>query len=1122
MLASYLDKLSLVLYCFRNMGRGRQGLALWVAVCVALFGGGSQALGAELEFNAALSLTGGCATSKSDPIPDPPISECEAGEHPPKGPFFETRAITVDSFGDIYVFSRINGTELEARIDVFSPAGEFITEVIDPNGVGALAVDSEGYLYVGDSAKAQLVRFNPSVYKPASEEIEYKESPTILIKEGEGALPAHAGVAVDTSDDHLFVDFGLYINEYSSAADGNELLHPEIGKGTLQSSSKISVDAARRKLYASASNPITLKETKVLVLEADPPYSLLKTVDGSNTPAGEFLATAGQLSTAVDEGTGNFFVDDTSEAKKIYEFDENGKYIVTIQHNLEKTYEGEIEVDNSETSPNKGTLFASSNNGNVGHSYAFTPKIAPPPPAITTASFANVTEREAELLATIDPNGLTTEYAFEYTTQGMFEEEGFIGAATIGAGELEGESEATEVSVLLTNLTPGTAYRFRVIANNECEPIGCGDKKEGSFSTFAETIAPPPCPNAEMRIGPSIGLPDCRAYELVTPPDTNGRTPIGVGFVGGRFATLETSPLGDKVSFVTEGGSIPGTEGTGAFNGDPYLATRGEKGWTSANAGPNGEESQVPSVGSVSADQGYSFWQTGAGEDQGSKVIGGAPTTYVRYPDGDSELVGRGSLGSDSRVVGNFISEGGAHIVFQTSNFTGNPAVQLEEAAPSSGTAAIYDRTADEVTHVVSLLPGDVTPAATEDAVYRGASQDGSGIAFTIATKSGKLYFRLDDRETFEIPGPATFAGFSADGSRIFYVREGDLYAFDAKTEEAIRFSENGSVTVANVAANGTSAYVISPNVLTEEANPHGDIAVKGKENMYLSNEGEIHFVGTVTEEDVNGGLKGLGLWTAVVGDGRLSRDPSRTTPNGHVLLFESSADLINFGSSGHAEIYRYGEASNSLVCLSCNPTQASATGDASLQSIQLGQGADPPFSANGYVPNLRSDGSRAFFQTPESLVPGDTDGLQDVYEWESQGAGSCERESGCVYLISSGHSARADYLYAISSSGDDVFFRTADLLLPADRDGTPSIYDARVNGGFAEEEERICEGEGCRPSLTPPPPIPTPESAVQEAEPSKPLKVCPKGKRKVKREGKVHCVRKHHKKSSRHKGKSK
>ena len=44
----------------------------------------------------------------------------------------------------------------------------------------------------------------------------------------------------------------------------------------------------------------------MLALSADPPYTLLKEIDGSTTPAGKFLSQKGWISTAVDESSGHF------------------------------------------------------------------------------------------------------------------------------------------------------------------------------------------------------------------------------------------------------------------------------------------------------------------------------------------------------------------------------------------------------------------------------------------------------------------------------------------------------------------------------------------------------------------------------------------------------------------------------------------------------------------------------------------------------------------------------------------------------------------------------------------------------------------------------------------------
>jgi hypothetical protein len=178
-----------------------------------------------------------------------------------------------------------------------------------------------------------------------------------------------------------------------------------------------------------------------------------------------------------------------------------------------------------------------------------------------------------------------------------------------------------------------------------------------------------------------------------------------------------------------------------------------------------------------------------------------------------------------------------------------------------------------------------------------------------------------------------------------------------------------------------------------------------------------------------------------------------------------------------------------------------------------------------GFVPNLRADGKHAVFQSTEALVSRDNDKVQDVYEWEEQGVGSCTRPGGCVYLISSGQSETPNYLFGVSQSGSDIFFTTTDVLVGGD-DNTLSIYDARVNGGFPEAPVKECEGEGCKPGLTTPPPLaPSVTGAIGPSGnvPPPRRKPCPKGKRKVKRAGKVVCVKKKkHRKQQRRAGTTK
>jgi hypothetical protein len=98
------------------------------------------------------------------------------------------------------------------------------------------------------------------------------------------------------------------------------------------------------------------------------------------------------------------------------------------------------------------------------------------------------------------------------------------------------------------------------------------------------------------------------------------------------------------------------------------------------------------------------------------------------------------------------------------------------------------------------------------------------------------------------------------------------------------------------------------------------------------------------------------------------------------------------------------------------------------------------------------ADDGRVAFTTSDALVPQDTDGVEDVYEFVD----SRPR------LISSGTSQRAVFegnalyppayvgLESFSADGVDLYFSTYDTLAPQDHNG-PFIkfYDARTNGGF-------------------------------------------------------------------------
>ena len=608
------------------------------------------------------------------------------------------------------------------------------------------------------------------------------------------------------------------------------------------------------------------------------------------------------------------------------------------------------------------------------------------------------------------------------------------------------------------------------------------------------------CPNEAFRTGPSAALPDCRAYELVTPPDTNGRllealSTFGFSEVADMFSTELGSPVEDSFVYMTYDSPLlsPG-EASGTF--DIYQTLRSTDGWeTIRRLSPSGPQAVLPYPGGISRDHRYTFTKVApfeGGKHPGGSFAAEGTADYLSAPDGSFELIGLGSLGSERLAQGRYISEDGEHVIFTTGQLegqsiwcggSGEPCKerQLEPNAPPTGTGAAYDRSADGPTQVVSLLPGDVTPAAGEEAFYQGVSKDASSIAFKI---KGTLYVRVQNEETLKATeAESTYAGLSDEGRYLFYVTDlavgnphrGNVHRFDTETEEDDQLTSTGDAEVVNVSADGSHVYFVSESQI-------GGEGTAGQPNMYVWSGGSPEFVATVAPSDLertSGTLPvypALTKWTSwVVNPEEASRhfggpgaDSSRATPDGSVLAFESRAQLDpSYDNDGHTEIYRYDDGDKSLVCVSCNPLAEPATADARFQELEL---VKPVM----VIHNLNDDGSRVFFETPEALVADDVDDINDIYQWHS------EEGEATLDLISTGQSP--DYpplleqpfyrpspgiLLSITPDGEDVFFTAQEPLVPgAGEGGTQAIYDARVNGGFAQPvPPPICLEEACKPT---------------------------------------------------------
>ena len=214
------------------------------------------------------------------------------------------------------------------------------------------------------------------------------------------------------------------------------------------------------------------------------------------------------------------------------------------------------------------------------------------PAQVSGTGATDITAGAATLHATIHTENNPATYRFEYGPTASY---GTIVPA--GEGDLGASSPPTRVSQAIAGLAPGTTYHFRVVASNGVgAPTATPDQ---TFTTFSSAAAAGGCPNEGVRgestVNPETGspfslqLPECRAYELVSPPLKNGAPFSSAAFQAVSAGSI-VSRVGSEGStvLVASTGIWPGSEQQPANNnllnsdateGDRYKLTRGESGW---------------------------------------------------------------------------------------------------------------------------------------------------------------------------------------------------------------------------------------------------------------------------------------------------------------------------------------------------------------------------------------------------------------------------------------------------------------------------------------------------------------------------------------------------------------
>ena len=303
--------------------------------------------------------------------------------------------------------------------------------------------------------------------------------------------------------------------------------------------------------------------------------------------------------------------------------------------------------------------------------WVFGPPVAP---VVDRELTAEVGVSEVKLGALVSPGGIQTSYRFEYGPTSAYGSSTPFPEGSVGEG-----LEAHAVWASASGLAPGSTYHYRVVASNE---LGTVYGEDQTFTTLtAEQAA---CPNEQLRGGFSGRLPDCRAYELVTPPVKSASQ------FDGRADTTYSSTAaadGEALTLYTQEPQ-PGAPTAGEY----YVATRGAGGWI--------EEDIMPLE---------SYDGVGCAEYQ-------PVYAYSEQLTKDVMLAGGGSRASASENV---------HEDPESCNPEGRQVVSGE---PVGYENLLVRDNATGVYQLVNVTPPGVTPA---DAHFKAASADLSHVIFT-------------------------------------------------------------------------------------------------------------------------------------------------------------------------------------------------------------------------------------------------------------------------------------------------------------------------------------------------------------------------------------------------------
>jgi hypothetical protein len=798
-------------------------------------------------------------------------------------------------------------------------------------------------------------------------------------------------------------------------------------------------------------------------------------------------------------------------------------------------------------------LFAAKDGADPGIDEAshFTTLAVSPDP--TTSQAWSISDTTATLTGELSArNSAIVVCEFQLVSQASFEVSGFDfpqivpcafeavgGDVTTDLGDFPVDDARHEIAANATGLAPSTAYVFRLTASNgvpldpgcvaNCNVLAVGDTE--SFETRPPVVFPQ------------------RGYELVSAFDTNG-VPVSpdVEDVTGEHFAYSTGILpapGSETGFFGYFRSVRQADGswTQRYAGRPFPA---------AGAGIYSGPSVARAMPLFSTnDLSFAAWSVPDGivsddrndaRDVYRKSVNDGSIAWLSCTP-PLPLRACPPIEPSTEAAGDadhiqHVSAEGDRVLFASSRRL------LPEDVATGSSQSLYEWDRGRLS-LVGIRPGSdegfpggsllgFSPPAVDEftrarlSTHNAVSRDGGRVAFQ---SEGRVYVRLDGAYTVEASDgtDAIYAGADIEMERIFYTREGDLFAYDVGTDSRVNLTPGDGpvVNVLSVSDDGSRVYFAANGVLADGGSP-GDCAVglikaNGACNLYLAELDDAD--GPVEMTFIAHGAIAIGNAPFRSGSGGHVPDPKfrqvAASADGSTLAFRSGTPLVPGRQTGSEfQVYVYEAERGTLDCASCPPDGSVPAAPASLTPARptLFPSADfAPFgseesnSLGPHARNVTANGTAVFFQTASSLSNADSNGRIDTYEYRG----------GKLQLITGGTASGHSSFAGASANGATVFFASSGAFVPSVKAGILRIYAAVEGGGFEPPlSAPPCTGEDCKPVAAQQPNYAAPATSTvfgrgNVSESPEPRR-CGEGKRKVRRNGKARCVAMKHKRARR------